>query len=209
MTRQHGGRARMPGDLAMWLLAGACAAIVPVVASPAATADAGAGRASYRAHHARTQAQPRQRARSATRERGRARAHGHARAGGGGLARATGGGHPRGGDDGDGTAPKVVKSGNGTRNQSITEIGSTTVNKGMQHTTAETVSGTTGIQNALCKHAKVCNIHLKVIIINPGPSQKGKKAKSAVTDVTTTDDPADGATASQNTTADEDDCCCD
>ncbi|MET8160188.1 hypothetical protein ABZT47_27825 [Sphaerisporangium sp. NPDC005289] len=197
----------MAGHLAVWLLAGASAPMILVVTSPAATADADTGRTSSRPHHTRTHAQTREHARPATGERGRARAHGHGRSGGGTLARAARGGHPRGDGDGDDSVPTVLKAGNGTRNQSITEVSSPTVNKGIQHTSAETLSGATGIQNALCKNAKVCNIHLKVIIINPGRSQKGKKARSA--DVTTTDDSSDGVTARQNAAEEDDDCCCD
>ncbi|MGW4642212.1 hypothetical protein ACWEN6_27105 [Sphaerisporangium sp. NPDC004334] len=198
----------MAGHLAMWLLAGASAPMPLIVTSPAATADTGAGRTASRPHHTRTHAQIREHARPATGGRGRARAHGPGRSGGGTLAHGTRGGHPRGDGDGDDSVPAVLKAGNGTRNQSIIEVGSPTVNKGIQHTSAETLSGATGIQNALCKNAKVCNIHLKVIIINPGPAGKGKKAKSA--DVTTTDAPSDEVTACQNTTDENDgDCCCD
>ncbi|MDH2430747.1 hypothetical protein [Sphaerisporangium sp. TRM90804] len=67
-------------------------------------------------------------------------------------------------DDGDGIRPRV---GNGTGNHSVVSVRSPTTNHGYQHTSATTAGGATSIQNALCRHARVCNITLQVIVVSP------------------------------------------
>jgi hypothetical protein len=64
--------------------------------------------------------------------------------------------------------------GNGSRNRNIISVKSPVKNHGYQHTSSSTAGGATSIQNALCKHAKVCNITLKVIVINPDKAKKPK-----------------------------------
>jgi hypothetical protein len=63
--------------------------------------------------------------------------------------------------------------GNGRRNHNIFSLRSPTHNHGYQHTSTGTVGGMTSIQNALCRHAPVCNIYQKVIVVAP------KKPKAA------------------------------
>ncbi|WP_248958278.1 hypothetical protein [Sphaerisporangium perillae] len=106
----------------------------------------------------------------------------------------------RGPHDGDGDDGRV---GNGTRNNNLVTVRSPTSNQGYQHTSSDTMGGATGIQNALCKHAKVCNINLQVIIINPGKGKKKAASKKAKTSTSAQTDTA-GQKAS-----DECDCDCD
>ncbi|RCG31244.1 hypothetical protein DQ384_10945 [Sphaerisporangium album] len=114
----------------------------------------------------------------------------------------------KGGDDKDadngseqkgGKSVHVTKIGNGSGNNSLLSVKSPTTNKGFQHTQAETISGSTSILNALCRHAKVCNITLNVIMAPPETAKKHTARKSAST----------GAPQAGNTASDEDDCCCD
>jgi hypothetical protein len=58
--------------------------------------------------------------------------------------------------------------GNGGRNRNIFSMESPTYNKGYQHTSTSTAGGATSIQNALCRHVKVCHITQNVILNQPG-----------------------------------------
>ncbi|GAA3838561.1 hypothetical protein GCM10022226_71040 [Sphaerisporangium flaviroseum] len=80
----------------------------------------------------------------------------------------------RGGDATDPGGGDSIHDGNGSKNRNIVSVRSPTNNRGYQHTSAETMGGTTSIQNALCRHAKVCNITLKVIVITPDKAKKSK-----------------------------------
>ncbi|MEU9891627.1 hypothetical protein [Sphaerisporangium sp. NPDC051011] len=99
-----------------------------------------------------------------------------------------------GGDDGEqkGKSGRLTKIGNGSRNNSIVSVKSPTSNKGIQHTQADSVNGSTAVLNALCRQVKVCNITLKVIMVAPEKAKKHTEKKST----------------SRDTTPDEDDCCC-
>lgn len=86
-----------------------------------------------------------------------------------------------GGGDDDDRGGVRSHDGNGTRNRNIFSVNSPSSNRGFQHTSASTAGGATTVQNALCKHAKICNITLKVIVIVPKkhrkPSSKKEKAE--------------------------------
>jgi hypothetical protein len=57
-----------------------------------------------------------------------------------------------------------IHYGNGTRNRNIFSTRSPTHNQGYQHTSTSTAGGATSVQNAMCKHVKVCNIIQKVTL---------------------------------------------
>jgi hypothetical protein len=93
--------------------------------------------------------------------------------------------------------------GNGTHNRNIFSVKSPTNNHGYQHTSTSTAGGMTSIQNALCRHAKVCNITLQVILVTPKQAKKLTREKAATpapeeTETLTPDD----------TSEDDDECAC-
>ncbi|GLW11913.1 hypothetical protein Misp01_70410 [Microtetraspora sp. NBRC 13810] len=65
-------------------------------------------------------------------------------------------------------------------------IGSPTNQTGFQHTSSSSPGGATGIQNALCRGSKVCNINQKVIFITPDTAQQATQNATAY-DVNTED----------------------
>ncbi|GII89739.1 hypothetical protein Ssi03_77290 [Sphaerisporangium siamense] len=90
-------------------------------------------------------------------------------------------GHGSGNDADKGSGGSSTQDvGNGKMNSNMVSTKSPTTNKGMQHTSASTISGATSILNALCKHARVCNITLNVTMAPPEEAKKKvKKVRKA------------------------------
>ncbi|GII77432.1 hypothetical protein Sru01_24140 [Sphaerisporangium rufum] len=68
--------------------------------------------------------------------------------------------------------------GNGTRNHNIVAVRSPTYNHGYQHNSPYTVDGATGIQNALCRGAKVCKITLNLVLVVNGRAERRLRTES-------------------------------
>ncbi|MEV7968727.1 hypothetical protein AB0O34_22490 [Sphaerisporangium sp. NPDC088356] len=102
-----------------------------------------------------------------------------------------------GGGDDDDRGGVRSHDGNGTRNRNIFSVKSPSINRGYQHTSASTAGGATTVQNALCRHAKVCNITLQVIVIAPKKAKKPASKKAREQDTTDADE-----------SGDDDRCCC-
>ncbi|MEU8268345.1 hypothetical protein AB0B89_14385 [Sphaerisporangium sp. NPDC049002] len=90
-----------------------------------------------------------------------------------------------GGGDDDDRGGVRSHDGNGTRNRNIISLKSPSSNHGYQHTSASTAGGSTAVQNALCRHAKVCNIHLQIIVVVPKKPRKPGSTKTKEPEVDT------------------------
>src|SRR5262245_52830840 len=65
--------------------------------------------------------------------------------------------------DGD-PATDDVRTGNGSRNHTISSMKSPTSNRGYQHTSTSTAGGMTDVHNALCRYVFICTINQKLVI---------------------------------------------
>jgi hypothetical protein len=115
-------------------------------------------------------------------------------------------------DGDDGHEGVRTRDGNGSHNRNIVSVKSPESTRGYQNTSNSTAGGATMVQNALCRRAKVCNIHLKIIVIMPEKHEKAEKARKAASKKANTApaEKADTATPDDAESASEEDdpCAC-
>ncbi|MEN3534490.1 hypothetical protein AAH991_05180 [Microbispora sp. ZYX-F-249] len=82
----------------------------------------------------------------------------------------------------------VAPTGKDPRNRPGTRLSveGTTHNRGYQHTSANTAGGSSNVQNALCRHSRVCNITQHVTVTGPRETEQPASRPTPVPTVTVT-----------------------